>query len=73
METIHVRLLDEAIPVWRPVKAKRLRGNTFLIVEQEVPDFEEWEFLPSMVVQTEIAESDGTLYQRAIKVLSVEA
>ena len=63
---IHVRLLDEPVPVWRPVLAKEIRKNEYQIVEQKIPDYEEWEFKPGQIVLVENASSDGESYLRAI-------
>ncbi|KAA3613517.1 MAG: hypothetical protein DWQ01_03055 [Planctomycetota bacterium] len=44
---IYVRLLDEAVDVWRPVQAKFVSGDVFYLVEQEYDrDIESWEFEP---------------------------
>jgi hypothetical protein len=51
--TIHVRPLDEPIPVWRPVKAEALGNGCFVILAQEVPEYEEWEFTPGETVTVE--------------------
>jgi hypothetical protein len=72
-ETIHVRLLDENVPVWRPVLATRLNDNLYLIEAQEIPEYEEWEFLPGSSVETEEAMSDGTKYNRAFRLGSQSA
>jgi hypothetical protein len=43
--TIHVRLLDEAVDVWRPVQARRLDTGTYEIVSvNDDPDVDHWEF-----------------------------
>jgi hypothetical protein len=48
-ETIHIPLLGEGTPVWRPVAAERLLDGTFRILG-EMPDDEEWAFSPGEVV-----------------------
>lgn len=45
--TIYVKLVDELIPVWRPVKAELISDNVYRIVDQPYQrDIEEWEFQP---------------------------
>lgn len=65
-DTIHVRLLDEPIPVWRPVKAKALGNGRFVILSQEVPEHEAWEFVPGDTVAAEVHVSAAAEYHRAI-------
>lgn len=51
MKEIHIPLLDEGTDVWRPVQAKQLEYNLFLIPEDTViPDGEKWQFKPGSVV-----------------------
>jgi hypothetical protein len=50
-ETIHIRLLHEGTPVWRPVSAERLHDGIFRILG-EVPDNDEWAFKPGEIVVT---------------------
>lgn len=69
-ETIHVRLMDEIVPVWRPVSATKVKDDLYLIDEQSIPDFEEWEFRPGDIVETEEAVSDGEKYLRAVRMRS---
>lgn len=66
-EKIHVQLMDEVIPVWRPVDAKRIQENIYKITICEIPEFEEWEFQPGDVVKViEIADEEEN-YKRAIE------
>lgn len=60
---IYVALLDEGVDVWRPVRAKRLGGNTFLIVDESYDrETESWQFEPGeKVVCEEIASHEGTI------------
>lgn len=64
--TIHVRLLNELIPVWRPVKAEALGNECFVILAQEVPEFEEWEFTPGETVTVEAYVDRTGDYLKAI-------
>ena len=64
--TIHVRLLDESIPVWRPIKAEALGDGCFFILAQEVPEFEEWEFTPGETVTVEAYVDRTGDYLKAI-------
>jgi len=58
---IYVRLLDEGVDVWRPVRARDLGNGRFRIDPSVVPDDSEtWEFPPGGVVVAEMKElSDG--------------
>lgn len=66
-EVIHVRLTDEDVLVWRPVEARNLGGLTYLVVDQDIPDFEEWEFQPGTVVKVEAVEQDGNRFLKAVE------
>jgi hypothetical protein len=59
---IYVRLLDEGVDVWRPVRASDLGGGLFRIDPSVVPDDSEtWEFPPGEVVVGALKKlSDGT-------------
>lgn len=52
IETVHVRLLDEAVDVWRPAEAIALGDNIYRLALQAVPDDETWEFAPGEEVVT---------------------
>lgn len=57
--TIFVRLLKEAVDVWRPVLADRLHGNVYRVLEQEYDrEIEMWQFEPGDLVVCELIESD---------------
>ena len=60
LETIYVPLLDEGIDVWRPVLARRVSGDSYLILDQDYDrDIETWEFAPGTVVKCRTEERDG--------------
>jgi len=46
---IHIRLLDETVPVWRPVDAEHVGGDQYRVLGQ-IPGDEVWEFQPGDVV-----------------------
>jgi hypothetical protein len=55
-----VALLDEGIDVWRPVEARRLSPDTYLIVDQDYdPHTERWEFEPGTSVKCRKENRDG--------------
>lgn len=62
-ETIYVKLLEENVDVWRPIKAKRLDGDIYLIIEQPYDrDDELWEFEPGERVLGKIIRlSEGSV------------
>lgn len=47
---IYVRLLNEGVDVWRPVRARRLGEATYEIAADPVPADEEWSFQPGDIV-----------------------
>jgi len=47
--TIFVKLLDEAVDVWRPVDAEHVADNKYRLLGQ-IPETEVWEFQPGDVV-----------------------
>ena len=51
-EVIHVALLDEGVPVWRPVPARRLADGSYLLDKPKDydPNLETWEFPPGATV-----------------------
>jgi hypothetical protein len=58
--TIYVALLDEGIEVWRPVAARRVSDDTYLIADQDYDrDAETWEFEPGTVVRCRKEQRDG--------------
>lgn len=65
---IFVRLLDEKVDVWRPVKAERIASDRFRIVEQPYDcDTEHWEFEPGDEVMCELVESGDESFLAATK------
>jgi hypothetical protein len=59
-DTIYVVLLDEGIDVWRPVAARRLSPDRYLILDQDYdPAIERWEFEPGSVVRCRAEDRDG--------------
>lgn len=61
---IHVRVIDEAVDVWRPVDAIYLDDNTYIISKDQNYDTltEEWEHEPGAVVICEnILLKDGPI------------
>ena len=52
MVTIYMPLLNEGTNVWRPVSAKHLAGDVY-IVRDNVPDGEEWMFATGSTVRCE--------------------
>ena len=68
LETVHVKLTDEPVDVWRPVQARRLGPMTFQLLEQDIPEDEEWEFEPGeRVVATEAQGDFGETYLRVVR------
>jgi hypothetical protein len=59
-DTIYVPLLDEGIDVWRPVDARRLSPDTYLIVDQDYDRrTERWEFEPGTAVRCRKENRNG--------------
>ena len=51
-ETIYVPLLDEGIEVWRPVAARKVATDTYLILDQNYDrEVETWQFEPGTLVR----------------------
>ncbi len=62
MAIAFVRLLGEAVDVWRPASAIALGGDRYRLIASEAYDSgkETWEFLPDAVVECETRTlSDG--------------
>ena len=69
---VYVLLTDEIVPVWRPVLAMKIQEDIYEILSnQKVSAYEEWEFQPGTRVRVESAISDGQVYLRAIKEVSL--
>jgi hypothetical protein len=65
---VFVRLLDENVDVWRPVKAERIAPDRFRILEQPYDrGTERWEFEPGDEVMCELVKSDDGGFLAAIK------
>ena len=62
IETIYVRLLDEGVDVWRPVRAETLAEGQYRIISGNTnPENEKWEFGTGDVVHCVEKElMDGT-------------
>jgi len=60
---IFVRLMDEAVDVWRPVHAERLDGDRYRILKQDYDrDVETWQFEPGDRVVCELVDlGDGRM------------
>ncbi len=65
---IYVRLLDEGVPVLRPVPARQVGDNTFRLERPSDydPDDETWEFPPGSVVRCRPEEHDGDMILVAV-------
>ncbi len=50
MVHIHVALLWDGTPVWRPVQARLVHGTVYEILGQ-MPDEEQWEYQPGQLVE----------------------
>jgi hypothetical protein len=50
MQTIYMPLLDEDVEVYRPVQARHIAGDLYLITG-DVPEGETWAFPPGLVVE----------------------
>jgi hypothetical protein len=61
LSTVYVRLREEGIDVWRPVAAKRIQGDVYVIMPQVVPELDEnWEFFIAVHVVCAVgAYTDG--------------
>ena len=56
---ILVRLLDEGVSVWRPVRARQLHGSVYKIIEQPYDSkTETWQFVHGDVVECEMMDFD---------------
>ncbi|MFV0332768.1 MAG: hypothetical protein ACK5JR_01660 [Tropicimonas sp.] len=66
LETIYVLLIDEPVPVWRPVSAVKIDNHVYQIAPQPVPVDEEWEFQPGSRVTVEDRTSDDGSYLAAV-------
>jgi hypothetical protein len=51
---VYVALVDDGVPVWRPVRARHVSGNVYTISDQAYDtEVETWEFTPGMEVVCE--------------------
>jgi hypothetical protein len=50
LRTIHVALLGEGTPAWRPTQARHIEAFTYELLGT-VPDDEEWQFKPGQLVE----------------------
>ena len=59
-ETIYVPLLDEGIEVWRPVAARKVAADTYLILNQNYDrEVETWQFEPGTLVRCRKERRNG--------------
>lgn len=67
-EEIFVRVLDEPVPVWRPVQAVCVHGNAYEIVDQPYDrEVETWQFVPGDTVIVENIDTDDGEIPAAIQ------
>ena len=63
MTTIYIRLMDESVDVWRPVSARQVGGEIYIIdANAALPRGEAWEFTPGPRVRCQwrtFAEGEG--------------
>ena len=50
---VHVRIVDEVVDVWRPVKARAVSDHVFHLSDDPVPTDERWAFEPGDEVVVE--------------------
>lgn len=50
---VHVRIVDEAVPVWRPVRARPISEHVYRLADEPAPVDEEWAFEPGSEVVVE--------------------
>ncbi len=55
---VHVRILDEAVDVWRPVKAHPISEHVFRLSGDPAPEDEQWAFAPGDEVVVERRRAD---------------
>ena len=59
MTVVHVALLDEGTPVWRPVEARHLEAAVYELLGP-LSEGERWQFPPGQLVECELhAFPDG--------------
>lgn len=67
-ERLFVRLLGEAIDVWRPVAAEHLGGARYRIAEQDYDrETETWEFEPGEEVVSELVDAHDGIIRVAVR------
>lgn len=62
-QIIYVALLNEGVPVWKPIRAEHIGEARYRIVEQNYNrDIERWEFQPGDEVECEpVKTEDGMI------------
>ena len=50
---VHVRIVDDVVDVWRPVKARALSDHVFHLSDDPAPQDEQWAFGPGDEVVVE--------------------
>jgi hypothetical protein len=69
LTTVHVQLLGEGTPVWRPVDAAAFGPSIFRLSGPQ-PANEEWQFQPGQLVECqEHTFADGTMGLVAVRAL----
>jgi hypothetical protein len=57
--TVHVLLLDEGSETWRPVSARRIRGDVYLLIGPQEDEDEHWQFPVGAQVRVEVRQLSG--------------
>jgi hypothetical protein len=71
VQTVHVKLLDEGVDVWRPVAARRVSRSVFELASDPPPEDETWEFQPGQRVEVRSQALSGGPALVAVKAASL--
>ena len=67
---IYVKLEDEGVDVWRPVRAEHIEGDTYRILPQPYDrDTERWAFEPGSAVVCEFVDDEDGRFLAAVREL----
>ena len=70
---VHVRIVDDAVDVWRPVKARAVSDHVFHLSEEPAPADERWAFAPGdEVVVERRADGDAEVLVAVARALDMD-
>jgi len=72
---VYVRIVDEAVDVWRPVRARAVSEHVFRLADDPAPEDERWSFEPGddVVVERRASPEQGEVLVAVARARDLDA